>query len=174
MKQGPISTGTATVCAIVMAAVMMTVVAGVLLSPGDGAERSSLGLSSHSPVEAVAGYAGTPVIRITGDGINITECRVYLTDPAGVLHNVETAILRNTTLAEGRAAYIFYFPVDDRPGASGYWITDEPEMVFSDAYLPGVRPFSLDGEWRVVVYDRRSMKNRIDRAVPISGPSSPA
>ena len=86
---------------------------------------------------------------------------------------METAILRNTTLAEGRAAYIFYLPIDD-PAASGYWITDEPDMVFTDAYHPGVRPFSPGGEWRIVVYDRFSMKNRIDRVVPVSGPSSPA
>jgi hypothetical protein len=172
VKGGPISTGTATVCAIIIAAVMMTVVAGVLLPPGDEAGITVPGPSPISPVEAVAGYAGTPVIRITGDGINLTECRVYLTDPEGVLHNVETAILRNTTLAEGRAAYIFYLSIDD-PAASGYWITDEPEMVFTAAYHPGVQPFSPGGEWRVVVYDRNLMKNRIDRAVPINGPSSP-
>lgn len=173
MKQGPISTGTATVCAIIIAAVMMTVVAGVLLPPGEGTGLTVPGVSSASPVEVVAGYAGTPVIRITGDGINLTECRVYLTDPAGVLRNVETAILRNTTLAEGRAAYIFYLPIDD-PAASGYWLTDEPEMVFTTAHHPGVQLFSPDGEWRVVVYDGNLMKNRIDRVVPVSGPSSPA
>jgi len=173
VKQGPISTGTATVGAIIIAAVMMTVVAGVLLPQGEGTGLTVPGVSSASPVEAVAGYAGTPVIRMTGDGINLTECRVYLTDPEGILHNVETAILRNATLAEGGAAYIFYLPIDD-PAASGYWITDEPDMVFTDAYHPGVRPFSPDGEWRVVVYDRLSMKNRIDRGIPISGPSSPA
>ncbi|MDV2480586.1 hypothetical protein F8E02_00900 [Methanoculleus sp. Wushi-C6] len=173
MKQGPISTGTATVCAIVMAAVMMTVVAGVLLSPGDGGEISSLGLPSHSPVEAVAGYGGAPVIRITASAVNLTECRVYLTGPDGILHNVETAILGNAALDDGRAAYIFYLPIDD-PAASGYWITDEPEMVFTANHHPGVRPFSPGGEWRVVVYDRRSMKNRIDRVVPVNGPSSPA
>jgi len=57
---------------------------------------------------------------------NLTECRVYLTDPEGMLHNVETAILADS--AGGGAAYIFYLPVE---GHSGYWITDEPEMVFT-------------------------------------------
>ncbi|MCK9318313.1 MULTISPECIES: hypothetical protein [unclassified Methanoculleus] len=172
MKRGPISTGTATVCAIIIATVMMTVVAGVLLLSGETARITVPGVSPASPVEAVASHAGTPVIRITGSTINFTECRVYLTDPDGVLHNVETAILGNATLADGRAAYIFCLLTDD-PAASGYWITDEPNIVFSAAYHPGVRPFSPDGEWRVVVYDRRSMKNRIDRVVPINGPSSP-
>jgi hypothetical protein len=151
---------------------MMTAVAGVLLPPGEEAGITVPGVSPASPVEVVAGYAGTPVIRMTGDGINFTECRVYLTDPGGVLHNVETAILRNTTLAEGKAAYIFYLPIDD-PAASGYWITDEPEMVLSAAYHPGVQPFSPGGEWRVVVYDQSLRKNRVDRVVPVSGPSSP-
>ena len=168
MGRGPISTGTATVFAVVIAAVMMTAVAAVLLPPGDGA-----GLSlpdTASPVEVIAGYNGTAVIRVAMGAANLTECRVYLTDPEGGLHNVETAILTNATPAGGRAAYIFYLPVE---GRSGYWITDEPEMVFTTAYHPGVQAFSPGGDWRVVVYDQLLKKNRVDRVVLISGPSSP-
>lgn len=172
MKRGPISTGTATVCAIIIATVMMTVVAATLLVPEEEGGITVPGASPASPVEAIAGYAGTPVIRITGDAVNLTGCRVYLTDPEGVLHNVETAILANTTPAGGRDVYIFHLPVDD-PAASGYWITDMPEMVFTADRHPGIHPFSPAGEWRVVVYNQRSMKNRVDRVVPINGPLSP-
>ncbi len=172
MKWGPISTGTASACAVIIAAVMTTVVAAALLVPGEGTGAPVL--SPASPVETVAGYAGVPAIRISGTGnpVNLTECRVYLIDPGGTLLDVETAILQNTTLAEGQATYIFHFPVNDSL-ASGYWITDEPGMVFSTAYHPGIQPFSPGGQWRVVVYDPQSMKNRIDRAFRISGPSSP-
>ncbi len=170
MKGGAISTVTATLCAVVIATVMMTVVAAILLAPGEGAGLSSPKISPAPPVEVIAGYNGTPVIRIAGDGINFTECRVYLTDPGGVLHNVEIAVLANTASAD---MYIFYLPIKDR-SAPGYWITDDPDLVFTSAYHSGIRPFLPDGEWRVVVYDQRSMKNRIDRVVPISGPSSPA
>ncbi|MDD4567062.1 MAG: hypothetical protein PHU37_04080 [Methanoculleus chikugoensis] len=170
MKRGSISTGTATIFAVVIAAVMMTAVAAVLLPPGETAGITVPGRSSASPVEAVAGYNGTSVIRIAADAVNLTECRVYLTDPGGVLHNVETAVLTNTTPADGRAAYIFYLPVD---GRSGYWITDEPDLVFTDTYHSGIRSFSPGGDWRVVVYDQLLKKNRIDRVVLISGPSSP-
>lgn len=164
MGRGPISTGTATVFAVVIAAVMMTAVAAVLLPPGDGP-----GLSlpdTASPVEVVAGHNGTAVIRVAMGAANLTECRVYLTNPEGGLHNVETAIL--TDSADGQAAYIFCFPAPDR---SGYWITDEPKMVFTTAYHPGVQAFS-PGDWRVVVYDQTLRKNRIDRVVPVNGPSS--
>ena len=135
MGRGPISTGTATVFAVVIAAVMMTAVAATLLVPGDGAGITVPGHSPASPVEVVAGYNGTAVIRVAMDAVNLMECRAYLTDPEGGLHNVETAILTNATPTGGRAAYIFYLPVD---GRSGYWITDEPEMVFTTAYHPGL------------------------------------
>ncbi|MDD3856764.1 MAG: hypothetical protein PHP43_01790 [Methanoculleus sp.] len=171
MGRGPISTGTATVFAVVIAAVMMTAVAATLLVPGDGAGITVPGHSPASPVEVVAGYNGTAVIRVAMDAVNLMECRAYLTDPEGGLHNVETAILTNATPAGGRAAYIFYLPVD---GRSGYWITDEPEMVFTTAYHPGVHPFSPGGDWRVVVYDQTLRKNRVDRVVPVNEPSSPA
>ncbi len=171
MGRGPISTGTATVFAVVIAAVMMTAVAATLLVPGDGAGITVPGHSPASPVEVVAGYNGTAVIRVAMDAVNLMECRAYLTDPEGGLHNVETAILTNATPTGGRAAYIFYLPVD---GRSGYWITDEPEMVFTTAYHPGVHPFSPGGDWRVVVYDQTLRKNRVDRVVPVNEPSSPA
>jgi hypothetical protein len=182
MKRGPISTGTATISAIGMAAVLTLVVAGVLLVPGEGAPDAGPARSlSALPVEVVAGYgdggsADAPVLRISGTGsaINLTTCRVYLIDPKGALHEVNAAILKNATLGEGMAAYIFYFPADDRPAASGYWITDEPGMVFSAAYHPGVHPFSPGGQWRIVVYDQGSMKNRVDQVLLITGPASPA
>ncbi len=85
---------------------------------------------------------------------------------------MNAAILRNTTLGVGEAAYIFHFPVDDG-AASGYWITDEQEMVFTAARHPGVHPFSPGGQWRIVVYDQSSLKNRIDQVVWINGPVSP-
>ncbi|MDK2915528.1 MAG: hypothetical protein PWR25_85 [Euryarchaeota archaeon] len=173
MKRGPISTGTATILAVTIAAVMMTAVTAVLLSPGETAGITVPGRSAASPVEAVAGYNGTLVIRVAADAGNLTECRVYLTDPRGVLHNVNTAVFANRTPGDGRPAYIFYLPIED-PAASGYWITDEPDLVFTDAHHSGIRPFSPGGDWRVVVYDQAQRKNRVDRVVPISGPSSPA
>lgn len=181
MKRGPISTGTATISAIGMAAVLTLVVAGVLLVPGEGAPDAGPARSlSALPVEVVAGYgdggsADAPAIRISGGecAINLTACRIYLIDPKGVLYEVNAAILKNATLGAGQAAYVFHFPVDDRP-ASGYWITDEPGMVFSAAYHPGVHPFSPGGQWRIVVYDQGSMKNRVDQVVLINGPASPA
>ncbi len=176
MKRGPISTGTATVCAIIIATVLMTVVAAGLLVPGEGTGAAGPALTLPTlRVEAVTGYGGAPAICISGRerAINLTECRVYLIDPEGTLRDVDAAILDNATLGDGQAAYIFHLPVDDRPAASGYWITDEPEMVFTAAYHPGIRPFSPGGQWRVVVYDRVSMKNRIDQVVLINGPASP-
>ena len=171
MGRGAISTGTATVFAVVIATVMMTAVAATLLVPGDGAGITVPGHSPASPVEVIAGYNGTAVIRVAMGAANLTECRVYLTDPEGGLHNVETAILTNAIPAGGRAAYIFYLPVE---GRSGYWITDEPEMVFTTAYHPGVQAFSPGGDWRVVVYDQTLRENRIDQVVLINGPASPA
>jgi hypothetical protein len=47
-------------------------------------------------------------------------------------------------------------------------------MVFSAAYHPGVHPFSPGGQWRIVVYDQGSMKNRVDQVLLITGPASPA
>ena len=177
MRRGPISTGTATVCAIGIAAVLTIAVAAVLLVPGGGAGIPGLAAAfPASSAEVVTGYADAPAIRISGteSAINLTECRIYLIDPEGTLRGVETAILANATLGVGQAAYIFNFPVDDRPAASGYWITDEPEMVFTTAYHPGVHPFSPGGDWRVVVYDQTLRKNRVDRVVPVNEPSSPA
>jgi hypothetical protein len=181
VRRGPISTGTATVCAIGIAAVLTIAVAAVLLLPGEGAPAAGpVRPLSALPVEVIAGYgdggsADAPVIRISGteSAINLTACRVYLIDPKGVLYEVNAAILKNATLGAGQAAYVFHFPVDDRP-ASGYWITDEPTMVFTAAYHPGVHPFSSDGQWRIVVYDRILMKNRVDQVVLINGPASPA
>jgi len=177
VRRGPISTGTATVCAIGIAAVLTIAVAAVLLVPGGGAGIPGLAAAfPASSAEVVTGYADAPAIRISGteSAINLTECRIYLIDPEGTLRGVETAILANATLGVGQAAYIFNFPVDDRPAASGYWITDEPEMVFTTAYHPGVHPFSPGGDWRVVVYDQTLRKNRVDRVVPVNEPSSPA
>jgi hypothetical protein len=177
MKRGPISTGTATVCAIGIATVLIIGVSAVLLLvPGEGAPDAGPALTlSALPVEVVAGYgdggsAEAPVIRISGtqNAINLTTCRIYLIDPKGALYEVETAILRNATLSEGMTAYVFHLPVDDLPTASGYWITDEPEMVFSAAYHPGVHPFSPGGQWRLVVYDPGSMKNRVDQVLQIT------
>ena len=139
----------------------------VLLPPGDGPGITLP--DTTSPVEVVAGHNGTAVIRVAMGAANLTECRVYLTDPEGGLHNVETAIFADR--ADGRAAYIFYLPVE---GHSGYWITDEPEMVFTTVYHPGVQAFSPGGDWRVVVYDQALRKNRIDRVLPVNEPSSPA
>jgi hypothetical protein len=175
VKRGPISTGTATACAILIATVMMTVVAATLPVPGEGTAGPARALlSDDPPAETVAAYDGVPVIRIPAKEsiIDWTGCRVYLTDPDGVLHNVEIAVLANTTPAGGRDVYIFRLPVDD-PAASGYWITDVPEMVFTCDRHPGVHPFSPAGEWRVVVYDHTSMQNRVDRVVRINGPGSP-
>lgn len=169
MRRGPISTGTATVLAVVIAAVMTIVVAAALLPSDDRAGIAARGLSSASPVEVVAGQNGAPAIRIAAGAGDLTGCRVYLTDPGGVLHNVETAVLADG--ADCRAAYIFHLPVE---GCSGYWITDEPDLVFTAARHSGIRPFSPEGEWRVVVYDQLQRKNRVDRVIPISGPSSPA
>jgi hypothetical protein len=173
VRRGPISTGTATVCAIIIATVLMTVVAAGLLIPGE--ETGVAGRTLTLPVEAVTGYADAPAIRISGteSAINLTRCRIYLIDPEGTLRGVETAILENTTLGAGQTVYIFNFPRDDRPAASGYWITDEPDMIFTAAYHPGIRPFSPGGQWRIVVYDTNSMKNRIDQVVLINGPASP-
>ena len=169
MRRGPISTGTATVLAVTIAAVMTIAVAAALLPTGDGPGIAVPGLPSASPVEVVAGQNETPVIRIAPGVANLTECRVYLTDPGGMLRNVETAVLSDS--ADGGAAYIFYLPAE---GHSGYWITDEPDLVFTAARHSGIRPFSPEGEWRIVVYDQSQRKNRVDRVVPISGPSSPA
>ena len=173
MRRGPISTGTATVCAIIIATVLMTVVAAGLLVPGE--ETGAAGQVLTLPVEAVTGYADAPAIRISGteSAINLTGCRIYLIDPEGTLRDVETAILENATLGAGQAVYIFHLPRDDRPAASGYWITDEPDMIFTAACHPGIRPFSPGGQWRIVVYDTNSMKNRIDQVVLINGPASP-
>ncbi|RXE57226.1 hypothetical protein ABH15_03715 [Methanoculleus taiwanensis] len=172
MKRGSISTGTATISAITIAAVLMTVVAAGLLVPGG--ETAAADPALPLPVETVAGYAGTPVVRISGteNAINLTNCRIYLIDPEGTLRDVHTAILRNTTLGAGETAYIFRFPVDDE-AVSGYWITDEQEMVFTAAYLPAAHPFSPAGRWRIVVYDQSSLKNRIDQVFLINGPVSP-
>jgi hypothetical protein len=185
VRRGPISTGTATVCAIIIATVLMTVVAAGLLVPGEetgaagllvpGEETGAAGQVLTLPVEAVTGYADAPAIRISGteSAINLTGCRIYLIDPEGTLRDVETAILENATLGAGQAVYIFHLPRDDRPAASGYWITDEPDMIFTAACHPGIRPFSPGGQWRIVVYDTNSMKNRIDQVVLINGPASP-
>lgn len=175
MKQGPISTGTATVCAILIATVMTTVVAAALLAPGEGAAGPARALlPGHPPAETVAGYGDVPVIRISARerALDWTDCRVYLTDPDGTLRNVNVAIPDNATFGVGKTVYIFHLPVDD-PAASGYWITDVPEMVFTAAYHPGVHPFSPGGQWRIVVYDNTSMKNRVDQIVLINGPASP-
>ena len=175
MRRGPISTGTATACAIIIATVMMTVVAATLPVPGEGTAGPARALlSGHPPAETVAGHGDVQVICIPASEsvIDWTDCRVSLIDPEGVLHNVEIAALANTTHAGGQAVYIFHLPVDD-PAASGYWITDVPEMVFTADRHPGVRPFSPAGEWRVVAYDHTSMKNRVDRVVLINGPASP-
>jgi len=172
MLRGPISLETATVCAIGMAALLTIAVSAALLLT-TGGEAPDAGPADPIPsvilVEIAAGYGDggstdTPVVRITGtqDAINLTASRVYLIDPGGTLHNVETAILRNATLGEGMTAYVFYLPVDGLPAASGYWITDEPDMVFSTAYHSGVRPFSPGGQWRIVIYDPGLMKNRVD------------
>jgi len=119
MKRGPISTGTATVCAIGIAAVLTIAVSAVLLLvPGEGAPDTGAAQTlSALPVEVVAGYrdggsADAPVIRISGtqNAINLTACRVYLIDPKGALYEVETAILRNATLSEGMTAYVFHSP----------------------------------------------------------------
>ena len=157
MRRGPISTGTATICAIIIATVLMTVVAAGLLIPGE--ENGVAGPALTLPVEAVTGYADAPAIRISGteSAINLTGCRIYLIDPEGTLRGVEAAILENATLGVGQSAYIFNFPLDDRPAASGYWITDEPGMIFTAAYQPGIRPFSPGGQWRIVVYDTNSV-----------------
>jgi len=172
MEGGAISTETATVAAIGLAAVLTIAVAAVLLIPGvSGPARP---FSAPLPAEIVDGYGGVPVIRMAGTGVDLAACRIYLVDPAGALHEVQTAILTNTTLGEGMAAYIFYLPLDDRPAASGYWITDEPGLVFTADYHVAVRPFSPGGQWRLVVYDRESMKNRVDQVLPITGPASPA
>jgi len=175
VKGGAISNEMATICAVTIATVMMTVVAAILLAQGEGAGLSLPKTSSATQVEAVAGYAGVPVLRIsdTANPIDLSKCRIYLTDPDGIFRTVEVAVLENTNLSDGQAAYIFYLPTDDQT-ASGYWITDVPDLVFTDTYHPGVRPFSPGGDWRLVVYDPGLMKNRIDRVVPISGPSSPA
>ena len=119
MRRGPISTGTATVCAIIIATVLMTVVAAGLMVPGE--ETGAAGPALTLPVEAITGYADAPAIRISGteSAINLTECRTYLIDPEGTLRSVETAILENATLGAGQAVYIFNFPLDDRPAASG-------------------------------------------------------
>ena len=169
MSRGPISTGTATVLAITIAAVMTIAVAAALLPPGDGPGIAVPDLSSASPVEVVTGHNGTAVIRVAMGAANLTECRVYLTDPGRVLRNVVTAGLSDR--ADGGASYIFYLPAE---GHSGYWITDESDLVFTAARHSGIRPFSPEGEWRVVVYDPSQRKNRVDRVIPISGPSSPA
>ncbi|MDV4342826.1 hypothetical protein HL657_06490 [Methanoculleus sp. YWC-01] len=164
----------ATICAVTIATVLMTVVAAILLSPGEGAGLSLPKTSPAGPVEAVAGYAGVPVLRISGttNPIDLAKCRVYLTDPDGIFRTVETAVLENTNLSDGQAAYVFYLPTDERT-ASGYWITDVPDLVFTDTHHPGVRPFTPGGDWRVVVYDPDLMKTRIDRVVPVTEPSSP-
>ena len=177
MRRGPISTGTATVCAIGIAAVLTIAAAAVLLVPGAGAEIPGPAAAfPASSAEVVTGYADTPAIRISGGecAINLTHCRIYLIDPEGTLRGVETAILKNATLGVGQAAYIFNFPVDDRPAASGYWITDEPDLIFTAAYHPGIHPFSPGGQWRIVVYDRVLMKNRVDQVLLITGPGPPA
>ncbi|WP_292517312.1 hypothetical protein [Methanoculleus sp.] len=174
MKSGPISTGTATAGAIVLATVLMTVVAAALLVPGGQMEIAGATLSPDTLVEVVAGHSGAPVIRILSgadETINLTECRIYLIDPRGTLHGVDTAVLENTTLSQGQSAYIFHLNRESR-AASGYWITDEPDLVFTDTYHHEIHPFSPGGQWRVVVYDPDSMKNRIDRAVRINGPAS--
>ncbi|KAF5043779.1 MAG: hypothetical protein KA818_09670 [Methanoculleus sp.] len=171
MEGGAISTEAATVAAIGLAAVLTIAVAAALLIPGvSGPARSP----STPLAEVVDGYNGTAVIRISGITIDLAACRIYLVDPVGALHDVQTAILTNTTLEEGRAAYIFYLPLDDRPAASGYWITDEPGLVFTADYHVTVRPFAPGGQWRIVVYDSRSMKNRVDQVLLITGPASPA
>jgi len=177
MRRGPISLETATVCAIGIAA-LLTIVVSVALLLTTGGEAPDAGpdhTPSVIPVEIVTGYGDSgstdiPVVRITGseDAINLTTSRVYLIDPGGELHNVETAILRNTTLSEGVTAYVFHLPVDDLPAASGYWITDDPDMVFSTTYHSGVRPFSPGGQWRIVVYDPGLMKNRVDRVFRVT------
>ena len=177
MLRGPISLETATVCAIGMVALMTIAVSAALLltTGGEAPDAGPDHIPSATLVEIVTGYgdggsADIPVVRITGmqDTINLTTSRIYLIDPGGTLHDVETAILRNTTPGEEMTAYVFYLPVDDMPAASGYWITDEPEMVFSTAYHTGVHPFYPGGQWRIVIYDPGSMKNRVDRVFQVT------
>ena len=134
---------------------MMTAVAAVLLPPGETAGITVRALL-RLPVEAVAGYNGTSVIRIAADAVNLTECRVYsptreecsimwrpqssrTRPPRRPPHTSSTSRRRPLRLLDHRRA---------------------PTLVFTDTYHSGIRSFSPGGDWRVVVYDQLLKKNR--------------
>jgi len=102
-------------------------------------------------VEAVAaGGEAASVIRLTGtcgDLCDPGNATIYLVDPDGGYHGVGKGVLGSSS---GGVWYIFHYhrPEADAPR---YWITDDPEMVFTRKYIEGVEPFEPEGIWLVEI-----------------------
>ncbi|MDK2975112.1 MAG: hypothetical protein PWP08_1483 [Methanofollis sp.] len=93
------------------------------------------------------GGTDTPAIRITGTCADVGNATVYLVDPVGVYHLVGKGILESSG---SRDWYIFHY---HRPeaGTPEYWITDDPDMVFTRKYVESVEPFEPQGIWVVEI-----------------------
>lgn len=105
--------------------------------------------TSSWSVEAVStGGGGASVIKVTGpcgDACNPANATIYLIDPGGGYHGVGKGVMEP---ASGGVWYIFHYPLSDAD-APGYWITDDPDMVFTKKYIEDVEPFDPGGIWMV-------------------------
>jgi hypothetical protein len=158
------------IATVIFATIFYAVLSGLAGMDNPGVTQAKFEVDQVLGIGA-SGKGDTPVIRLgyrEGMAIPANCTDVRLTDPYGTQHRVLAAILRDGVIEAGDEFYIFSCRYDD-PRTTGYWYTDEADMIFTTAYrdLCGPEPFSPPGRWKLTVIDERFGKKMIDTTLTI-------
>jgi hypothetical protein len=149
------------IATVIFATIIYTVLSGLAMMDNPGVTRAKFDADVIMGTGA-SGVPDTPVIRIhylEGPALPLNGTEVRLTSPEGVSFGVMAAILHDRTIEAGDVWYLFHYDHSD-PFTTGYWITDEPDLVFSTLYQDRcvAEPFSPPGRWKLEISDIRYRK----------------
>ncbi|NYT05914.1 MAG: hypothetical protein GKC04_06030 [Methanomicrobiales archaeon] len=160
--------GLAIIATVVFATVIFSILSGLFSGTESLVEKSSFDVNVVLGMGA-DGNLDVPVIRLSyekGAPLPVNRTAITLIDPNRKSHRVQAGVLVDGIIERGDVWYIFYYDHEE-PGASDYWYTDEPEMVFSTAYHSGVEPFMPPGTWRLVLEDLQNRERLIDLSLDL-------